>query len=179
MLIGMLGLLLMAQVPTVGPKAGPTPQAAVVKRSDDGTVLGAIGARDANIIEVAKLATTKASGASAKSYAASLLKAHQLSLTTGTKLAKQLGITRLLPADSVMAREQVEVMVKLNALSGTAFDQAFVQFIVADHKAAITILNGTLLAQAKQSQVKTFVRQKVPILTAHQVTGEKWLAAHP
>lgn len=179
MLIGMLGLLLMVQVPTMGPKAGPTPQPAVVKRSDDGTVLGAIGARDANLIEVAKLATTKASGASAKSFAASVLKAHQLSLTAGTTLAKQLRLTRLLPADSVMARGQVEVMAKLNALSGTAFDQAFVEFIVADHKAAVALLQGPLLAQATQPQVKAFVRQRVPTLQAHQVTGEKWLAAHP
>ncbi len=179
MLIGMLGLLLMAQVPTMGPKAGPVPPVTVVKHSDDGTVLGAVGARDANVIEVAKLATTKASGATARSFAATLLKAHELSLTAGTKLAKQFGITRLLPADSVMAREQVEVMLKLNALSGTAFDLAFVQFIVADHKAAIALLQGPLLAQATRPQVKAFVRQRVPTLKAHLVTGEKWLAAHP
>jgi putative membrane protein len=175
----MLGLLLMAQVPTMGPKAGPTPKPAVVKHSDDGAVLGAVGARDANLIEVAKLATTKASGASAKSLAASVLRAHQLSLTAGTNLAKQLGITRLLPADSVMARGQVEVMAKLNGLSGAEFDQAFVQFIVADHKAAITILKGSLLAQATRPQVKSFVRQRLPTLKAHESAGEKWLAAHP
>ena len=179
MLVGMLGLLLMAQVPTMGPKAGPTPKVVAVQRTDDGTVLGAVGARDANVIEVAKLATTKASGVSAKSYAATLLKAHQLSLTAGTKLAKQLGVARLLPADSVMARGQVDAMAKLNVLSGTAFDRAFVQFIVDDHKAAITLLNGTLLAQARQPQVKAFVRQRVPVMRAHLVTGEKWLAEHP
>jgi len=179
MLAGMLGLLLMVQVPTVGPKAGPTPTPAVVQRTDDGSVLGAIGARDANLIEVAKLATIKATGASTKSFAATVLKAHQLSLTAGTKLAKQLGVTRLLPADSVMAREQVEGMAKLNVLSGTAFDRAFVQFVVDDHKAAITRLNGPLLAQAKRSQVRTFIRQRVPILKSHQVMGEKWLAQSP
>ena len=179
MLVGLLGLLLMAQVPTLGPKAGTVPKAVVVHRTDDGTVLGAIGARDANVIEVAKLATTKASGASARSFAATLLKTHQQSLTAGTNLAKQLGITRLLPADSVMARGQVDAMARLNVLSGTAFDQAFVEFIVADHKAAIALLQGPLLAQATQAQVKAFVRQRAPILRAHLVTGEKWLAAHP
>jgi predicted outer membrane protein len=78
-----------------------------------------------------------------------------------------------------MARGQVDVMAKLNVLSGTAFDRAFVQFIVDDHKAAITLLNGTLLAQAKQLQVKTFIRQRVPILRSHQLMGEKWLAGNP
>ena len=179
MLIGMIGLLLMAQVPAMGPKAGPVPQPAVVKHSDDGAVLGAVGARDANLIEVAKLASTKAIGPSTRSFAAAVLKVHQRSLTVGTNLTKQLGITRLLPADSVMARKQVEVMAKLNTVSGAAFDQAFVQFVVEDHKAAITRLNGPLLAQATRAQVKTFVRQRVPIFKAHLVTGEKWLAAHP
>lgn len=179
MLMGILGLLLVAQVPTIGPKAGPTPAPVVVERSDDGTVLGAIGARDANMIEVAKLATTKASGASARSFAASLLKAHQLSLTAGTRLAKQMGVTRLLPADSLMAREQVDAMAKLNLLSDLAFDRAFVTFVIDDHKTAIPLLSGTLLAQAKRRQVKTFVRQRVPLLKAHQAMGEAWLVEHP
>lgn len=179
MLAEMLGLLLLVQVPTTGPKAGPTPAPAVVHRTDDGTVLGAIGARDANLIEIAKLATTKASEAGTKTFAATLLKAHQLSLTAGTTLAKQLGVARLLPADSAMARSQVDAMAKLNVLSGTAFDRAFVQFVVDDHKAAITQLNGALLAQAKQPQVRTFVRQRVPILKSHQAMGAKWLAEHP
>jgi putative membrane protein len=180
MLLGLLGLLLVVQVPTVGPKVvGPLPKAAVVPRTDDGTVLGAIGARDANMIEVATLATTKATEGSAKSYAASVLKTHQLSLTAGTKLARQLGVARLLPADSAMARGQVDAMARLNTLSGTAFDRAFVQFIVDDHKAAIVLLNGTLLARAKQPQVRAFVRQRVPILRSHLVMGEKWLKDHP
>src|SRR5512141_3196253 len=122
MLAEMLGLLLMVQVPTAGPKAGPTPAPAVVQRSADGAVLGAIGARDANLIEAAKLATTKATGPNAKAFAATVLKAHQASLDAGTRLAKQLGVARLLPADSVMARQQVAAMTKLNVLSGVAFD---------------------------------------------------------
>jgi putative membrane protein len=179
MLVGILALLMSAQAPTVGPVLSPRPHDPVVVRTGDGTVLGAIGAVDANTIEAAKLATTKASNGDAKAYAAVLVRDHQLSLTTGTNLAKQLGVTRLLPPDSVMSRGHTQEMAELNALSGAAFDKAFVQYAVDDHKAAIAKINGTLLAEATRPQVKTFVRQRVPILTAHQQTGEKWLAAHP
>jgi putative membrane protein len=179
MLVAILAMLISAQAPTVGPALSPRPHDPVVARTADGTVLGALGAIDANAIEVAKLATTKASNGDAKAYAAILLRAHQLSLTSGTQLAKRLGITRLLPADSAMARAQVDRMASLNALSGAAFDQAFVEYAVESHKAAIVKINGTLLAEATRPQVKTYARQRVPILTGHQLAGEKWLAAHP
>jgi putative membrane protein len=179
MLISMLGVLLLAQVPTVGPKAGPAPKPVTVVRSDDGAVLGAVGARDANMIEVSKLATTKASSSEVKALATDMLKDHQLSLTTGAKLAKQYHLVRLLPADSAMARAQVDEMAALNALSGASFDKAFVQFVAADHKAAIAKASGSQLDLATRPQVRAFVRQRLPVLQRHQLAAEKWLAAHP
>jgi putative membrane protein len=179
MLVELLVLLQVAQNPTTGPVLSARPHDPVVVRTGDGTVLGAIGAVDANEIEAAKLATTKASNGEVKAYAAVLLRDHQHSLTTGTNLAKQLHITRLLPADSAMARGHVQEMAALNAATGAAFDKAFVQFTVDDHKAAIAKANTTLLPQATRPQVKTYVRQLLPTMTTHQQTGEKWLAAHP
>lgn len=178
MIVALLALLVSAQAPVIGPPLAPGKHAAVVARTDDGTVLGAIGARDANIIEVTKLASTKAGG-SAKALADLALKDHQRSLTEGAKLSKELKIPRLLPADSVMARAQVDEMAALNALSGAAFERAFVQFIVDDHKAAIIKLTGVELAQAKRASVKAFVRKRLPMLRLHQAEAEKWLAAHP
>jgi putative membrane protein len=175
----MLALIMAAQTTTVGPALNPAPHTTVVPRTGDATVLGAVGATDANDIEIAKLATTKASGADVKSYAATVLHDHQLSLTTGTNLAKRLQITRLLPADSAMARAQVAEMVQLNTLTGAAFDKAFVQFMVDDHKAAIVKVNGTLMPLATSADVKAFLRQSLPVLTKHERQGEAWLTAHP
>ena len=179
MVIASLMLLLSVQAPVIGPTPPSGKNAVVVPRTNDGSVLGAIGARDANMIEVAKLATTKASNGEAKSLAALVLKDHQLSLTAGANLAKELHITRLLPADSAMARAQVDEMAALNALSGAAFDRAFVQFIVDDHKAAIVKVTGVEPALATRASVKAFVRRRLPTLQAHQLAAEKWLAKYP
>jgi hypothetical protein len=98
----MLALFLAGRAPVVGPPVPTGPHSAAVQQTDDGAVLGAIGARDANIIEVTKLVTSKASG-SAKSLATMVLKDHQLSPTAGAQLATELHVPRLLPADWVAA----------------------------------------------------------------------------
>jgi len=181
MLAGILALAMVAQATTatIGPALSPVPRTAAIARSGDATVLGAIGAADANEIEAATLATTKGGTDEVRAYAAMLLKVHQVSLTSGTNLAKQLKITRLLPNDSAMARAHVVEMAELNGFSGDAFDKAFVQRMVGNHKAGIVTVRETLLPQARRAQVKAFVRQRLPTLLAHQLEGEKWLAAHP
>jgi putative membrane protein len=179
MLSVILAVVMLAQAPAAGPPMSPRPHAPVVKRSGDATVLGAIGAVDANELEEAKLAATKASGSEVRALAAVLVKDHERSLQTGAQLAKQFRIARLLPADSAMARAHVVEMAQLNTLSGAAFDKAFVEYTLADHKAVIAKINGTLLATAERPQVKAFVRALLPQLTAHQQAEEKWLAAHP
>jgi putative membrane protein len=179
MLIEILTLVMVAQNPVAGPPVNPRPHTQPVARSPDGTVLGTVGAADANEIEASTLATTKASDSDVKAYATMLLHDHQQSLATGTGLAKELHIALLLPADSAMAREHTREMAELNVLSGAAFDKSFVQFVVSSHKAMIAKVNGGLLTQATRPRVKEFVRQQLPTLTTHRETGEKWLAAHP
>ena len=179
MLIGMLTMVLVAQ----GGAAAPPPVSAVsrpvVPQSHaDATVLGIIGTEDANEIEVATLARTKASNGDAKTYATLLLHDHQQSLTSGTNLAKRFGITRLLPADSALARAHASEMKELNVLSGAAFDQAFMQFEVDGHKAAMA-KDSVLIALATRTAVKQFVRSLLPIHATHRDIAAKWLAAHP
>ena len=179
MLIELLALGMLAQSPVAGPPVPARPHTTPVERSADGTVLGTVGAADANEIEAAKLATDKASDGDVKAFATMLLHDHQESLSAGTALAKEFHITLLLPADSAMAREHTREMAELNVLSGAAFDKAYVQFTVSSHKAMIAKINGGLLTQATRPRVKEFVRQQVPAMTTHRETGEKWLAAHP
>lgn len=177
MLTGIITILLMTQAPTPpGKTIGPAdPVIPMVARTGDGVVLGAIGAADANIIEVATLATTKARDAAVKTLAAEALKAHQKSLTDGSSLAKQFGIKRLLPADSAMARLQVNTMKELNRLSGAAFDQRFVEFVVELHKGIMAKDRGPLLAEEMRPEVKAFLAARQPLLLAHLQAGERWL----
>ena len=179
MLVGIFAVIMAMQAGTAGPPLSPAPHDPVVQRTDDGMVLGTIGAVDANELEEAKLAATKASTSEVRNLATALVKDHGRSLQTGARLAKQFHIARLLPADSAMARAHVVEMVQLNTLTGAAFDKAFVEYTLADHTAVIVKIKATLLAAAKRPQVKAFVRALLPELAAHQQSEAKWLAAHP
>ena len=179
MLVVILAAVMVAQNPVAGESLSPRPHAPAVKYSADATVLGAIGAVDANELEAAKLAATKASASAVRELAAMLVRDHERTLGEGARLAKQFKIERLLPADSSMARAHVEEMEQLNTLTGAAFDLAFVKYTLADHKAVIAKINTTLLATAKRPQVKAFVQAVLPQLTAHRQAQEKWLAEHP
>jgi len=174
MLAGIFVIMFAAQGVTLGPAPRPAP----VQRSSDASVLGAIGAEDANEIEAAKLATSKASNSDVKAFATLLLHDHQQSLSSGTNLAKRFSIVRLLPSDSMLTQAHKQHMIELNVLSGTAFDKAFMQFEVDSHKAALS-RDSALMARAVRPQVKEFVRQLIPVHATHQDTGVKWLAAHP
>jgi predicted outer membrane protein len=151
----------------------------VVRATDDELVLGATGARDANMLEAATLATTKASDGAVKSLASAMVRDHRWSLSAGDTLATQLHLTRQLPADSIMARAQVDGMVTLNTTNGAAFDRAFMRFVAKDHQAAIAKLNSSLLVRVRASQVEAFLQQRGPMLAWHLELAEKWLAAHP
>ena len=179
MLVGILTVIMVVQGGTTGPPLSPAPHDPVVQRTGDGIVLGHIGAVDANGLEEAKLAATKASTSEVRALATALVTDHQVSLQTGARLAKQFSISRLLPADSAMARAHVAEMAQLNTLTGAAFDKIFVEYALADHKAVIAKIKATLLAAATRPQVKAFVRALLPQLTAQQQLEEKWLAAHP
>jgi putative membrane protein len=179
MIIGLLAIALMTQGRTVGPPVPAKPHNPVVQRTGDATALGTVGADDASEIEVAKLASTKATNGDVKKYAATLLHDHQQSLTAGTNLAKAYGITRLLPSDSAMARAHKDEMTQLNLLSGADFDRAFLRFEVDDHREGVAKINADLLEHAKRTRVKTLVRQAIAMMKAHEEAGEALLAAKP
>ena len=135
---------------------------------------------DANVIEAAKLATTKAASGDVRAYASTLVHDHQVSLARGDTLARQHGITHgCSPADSAMVRDHREGMLKLNLLSGDAFDTAFMRMMVSAHKAQIAKIDKSLIVMARQPEVKVFIRRQLPDLKAHEHTADKWLDKHP
>ena len=178
MLTALMGALVLAQFAPTGSMVTARAQTPARARLGDPEVLGAIGARDANLIEAAKLATTKAGSAEVKSFAAEVLASHERSLTRGGVLAKELNLSRTLPADSAMARLQTTKMDELSLLSGAEFDRVFVQYVYDAHDAEVSKVIGPLQAQAQHASVRTFVSDRLPELRAHHATAQTWLAAH-
>ncbi|HEY4100561.1 MAG TPA: DUF4142 domain-containing protein [Gemmatimonadales bacterium] len=156
------------------PAKRPTPVS--VLPPSDATILGALAATDANEIETAKLASSKASAQEVKDYADQLVRDHERSRQEATALATRLGITPVV--DTINASAHRDLMTKLNALSGVAFDRTFVLAMVAGHKAAIAQVSGTYLPAASNPQLRAFIQKLIPILRNHEMMGQRWLTAH-
>jgi predicted outer membrane protein len=179
MLTALLGSLVLGQMYPAGTMARPARQAPVQAEVDDAAILGAIGARDANIIEAVAMAEKQAGSGEVRGFATELRRSHGESLTRGGELAKQLNLHRELPADSAMARLQREKMDELALLNGAAFDRVFVQYVLDAHNAELEKMTRTNLPQAQHPLVQAFVRDRLPSLNAHKATASAWLAANP
>lgn len=149
------------------------------RQPGDAEILGAINARDANLIEASTMAKEKAGGADVQSLAAELLDSHGKFLTRGGELAKQLQLSRELPPDSMMARTHAEAMDRLSLLSGAAFDQAYVRYVLDAHQAEARKVTAMYLPGASDPAVKALVADRLTALRAHQEAASTWLAAHP
>jgi putative membrane protein len=156
------------------PNPGPSMPTST-RRIGDAEIIGTIGTVDANVIEAAKLATTKAKSQEVHDYAKMLLADHQRSQQAGLRLAKQLHIAPILPADSSITRNHKQEMDQLNLISASAFDKAFVQYMVADHKMILNKIDAVLLPAASHLQLKRFIRNLEPTLTRHEAKGQEWL----
>ena len=181
MLIGILALVLAAQGGTAAaPPVSAVSRPVVPQSHADATVLGTIGAEDANEIEVATLAKAKD-----EQRRCQVLRhapaARPPAIADQRHQSREApwyhpGSCRRIPRwrHGPMPRRMKE----LNVLSGAAFDKAFMQYEADGHKAAVA-KDSVLIAQATRAAVKGFVRSLLPIHATHQDIAAKWLAAHP
>lgn len=172
MLVSLLAILIAAPHPR--PHTGPSIPT-IARRIGDAEILGTLGTADANEIEAAKLASTKAHSQEVRAYANMLLRDHQGSLKLGLSLAKRLRIAPTLPSDSSITRAHKQEMDQLNLISAAEFDKAFVQYMVADHKMIINRVNTVLLPAASHAELKAFIRQLRPTMAMHEAKGQAWL----
>ncbi|MDB5945723.1 MAG: hypothetical protein JWQ33_749 [Ramlibacter sp.] len=114
-------------------------------------------------VEVAKLATSKASSQDVKSYASTLVDDHTKANSELAQLANSKGVE--LPAGpSHGGRRDIE---KLGKLSGGSFDKTFVKkFGVDDHKKDVKDYEKES-RNAKDPELKAWVDKTLPTLRAH------------
>lgn len=99
---------------------------------------------------------------------------HRAVIKKATELVKKIGVS---PKDNAESKALMERATKekesLNALSGTAFDKAYIDNEVAFHKAVIHSVNTELLPHAKNSELKNFLTSIIPSLEAHLAHAEE------
>ena len=143
---------------------------------DDATIVAIYDAANTADIGTGGLGAKKGSTQKVRDYGSMLVIAHTAARQQGRDLAKKLGVTPTPPKDDQSAVEHAAVMKQLRALSGKAFDRAFLEHEIAYHKAVIAAVQNTLLPAIQNAQLKTLVIQVAPVFVQHQQAAEQLLA---
>ncbi|MFN2476405.1 MAG: DUF4142 domain-containing protein [Chthoniobacterales bacterium] len=119
-------------------------------------------------IEAGKMAEKKASSKEVKEFAATMVRDHGAVNGKATALAKKLNVT---PEESATSKslksDGDKTMKKLEGMSGTAFDKAYVDNEVAYHEAVIGVVTKTLIPNTKNAELKALLESAGPIFASH------------
>jgi putative membrane protein len=128
-------------------------------------------------INLGKLAEQKSDDPEVKRYGRRLVRDHEMGDRKVTMLAKQLNLTLMTPQpqtpeEQQKAQMQMQMVDKLKTLSGKNFDNTFLPAMVNGHTEAIIMLKNVAVKLPRQSPVRMFISQMVPILQQHQQLAE-------
>jgi putative membrane protein len=127
--------------------------AAFIQKADSGDIME---------VTLGQLAQTNASSQQVKAAGARMVTDHSSMRTALEQAATSLGVT---PSGQMDAQDQAEVN-RLNALTGTAFDEAYSTFMVKDHKKDVsdfTHENQT----TSNATLKSLTSDAIPVLQQH------------
>jgi putative membrane protein len=121
-----------------------------------------------NLAEVAmgQLAQKQGESAEVKSFGQQLVTDHSAANQKATSLASGMGMT---PPTEPSKKHQAEAA-KMAKMSGAAFDRAFAQHMVADHK--MEIAEHRRAAKMKNDAVAAYATESLPILEQHLQTAQ-------
>ncbi len=128
----------------------------------------AVAAVSANLqeIQMGQAAVQRAQNAQVKALGDTLVKdhgpAHQKAVALAAKLEQY--------APTVLPGEQARVVTTLQSLSGAAFDQRFVDEVIAAHNAAIQLFTPS--ASSSNAEVKAYATETLTALRAHLATAQ-------
>jgi putative membrane protein len=118
-------------------------------------------------VELGRLAQQKASSEDVKRFAQRMVDDHSKANDQLKQAAQQSGIT--LPADS--ASKHKASMARLQKLSGEAFDRAYMQNMVQDHKKDLAEFQKEA-NQGSDPNIKQFAQNTLPTLQEHLKLAE-------
>lgn len=135
---------------------------------DDPTIVAIFDNANTADIETGQLAQRKGSTKAVRDFGAQLVHDHTAVRQQGRDLAKSLNVTPTPPANDQSGAEHAAAMDSLKALSGTAFDRAFLNHEVGFHQAVIDAVNNTLMPAIKNDSLKALVTRVAPAFAAHR-----------
>src|SRR6188768_3871848 len=120
---------------------------------------------DVNYGEIAK---ERSKNADILKFAETMINDHKAVIAQATALAKKLGVT---PKDNAVSQKLLADAEKpkkmLRSKSGKAFDRAYIDNEVAYHKAVIAVVEGLLIPETDNGELKSLLQNVVPALKTH------------
>ena len=133
----------------------------------DGQILGVLDAANDKEIETSKIAMTRSKNAEVKAFAKMMVDHHMDAKKKAAKLAASA------PAAESDASKKLkgDTTTAVEALKSTAdadFDRAYLDMMLADHKAVLDLVDSKILPAAKAAELKTMVEKDVrPTVDGH------------
>lgn len=119
-------------------------------------------------IDFAAIAKKKSKTETVLQFAQMMVSDHQAVIDQAVALVTKLKVT---PQDNAVSKQLLsdaeKTKKKLNSLTGKAFDTAYINNEVAYHKAVIGAVEGLLIPEAENAELKELLQNVVPALKAH------------
>ena len=119
-------------------------------------------------IEYAEIAAKKSKDAEVLKFAQTMINDHTAVINKAAALVKKLGVT---PKDNTVSQKLLADAEKtkkaLRSKSANAFNKAYVDNEVAYHKAVIAAVEGLLIPETDNAELKELLQNVVPALKAH------------
>ncbi len=119
-------------------------------------------------ISYAEIAKKKSKDAEVLKFAETMISDHNAVIAQAAALAKKLGVT---PKDNEVSQgllnDAEKTKKSLLSKSGKAFNKAYVDNEVAYHKAVIAAVEGLLIPETENAELKELLQNVVPALKAH------------
>jgi putative membrane protein len=158
--------------PATTDTASSATQSASPKLTDPEIASVAVNA-DQIDIDYAAIAKKKSKNAKVLEFAATMSKDHQNVNDQAVALAKKLSVT---PKDNPTTQSLLSgaktTKEMLNSKSGAEFDKAYIDNEVAYHKAAIDLVENTLIPDATNAELKSLLQTALPIFKEHLAHAE-------
>ena len=135
----------------------------------DANVAATLSMSDSAEILPSQVAQQKAQNAQVRDYAQMMVRDHGMLEDSLLALTRRIGLT---PAPDAMSRQlktQADSVTRaLQAQTGAAFDQAYMQWMVLSHQTALNAVDQQLLPAIQNPELKNAVQQQVrPMIQQH------------
>lgn len=128
-------------------------------------------------IKAAQLALEKSKNKEVRAFADNMVKDHTAVNDQALALVKKLNVT---PEDNAtsesLTKDATAKLAELGRLSGAAFDKAYVDNEVAYHKTVNDALSTTLIPNAANAELKSFLQTGLKIFQGHEQHAEQLAA---